>query len=1222
MVISCLAGCKNPPVNNDITTDPPVTEPPVTEAPETKAPETEPGTVLTIDELRALNNMTADEVEAKYGARKYEYTINGGTPVYSIESLPGVLLVYSGYASINDGYEPIVGSASGIILTDGYAQNIHGVYIGMDLSSAGIEWDAVNLSLNSGLSLVKTFEDLGITVGIRDAEGDIPNESNTTEEWEAWKSAYKENPTGFVHSIYVVLATETAPIPEINEADYVVKDGVLTSYVGTSIVVNIPDTVKEIAANAFANSPVAGSITEINIGANVEEISTEAFENLPNLKRVNVADANPKYRQINVFNGSNGDGSSYSAHWAWFKEGVDAAIYRKDNLLLPMELNSIPTNSPDEVVTVLCDGAELKISFIETQYTEKYAAQLHSIKYGEQVLDFDEPLPLTGNFLVYSFNFAEGYVFKRSANHDEAYIFTKDGIITMLSGNARTNGVITLSCDETGNLIYHKENVEFASDRRQTADPFSNIITGPDYYFGEDGRVEIVNGELVFITEVTYTVEDFINSQGMTMEEWFERFALFNPGSLEELYQFNKENPYDWWKSRRVYYDTTVDFRLWGYNGEDTVLNLPTAIKSIHDNAFSNSPAADKITEINIGPNVEKISINAFAGLPSLVKVNIDPANPYFTSDGKNITSADGSFSITIRTSAVTEPPVTEPPVTEPPVTEPPATEPPATEPPATEPPVTEPPVTEPPVTEPPATEPPATEPPATESPVIEPVATAGDPIKSYDSEKFVSTSKDGSEGFIIKARKFSFRSDRFVIFNVENTSNKNYTVKIRVTYKDKDGKTISSERKTHEGFAAGWQNYYVFNPGINFDSYTYTLTVSEYKGDTYTGYVSSGDLPVKLTIESSGKSWQEFRSNYGKPLKEEKTALYVNFPIVNTSSKKLYYVADYVLFDQNGDILYIDTYQIPGTVSPNSSDTVIKKQLYLCSETWENKDQAQIPEKYTSGAAGIVAYNSILTDKSARSERGDVDINEDYKFFAFSASNGMKIAYRLYLPFDYDPTKEYPVLLTLHGHGYQGNDNVKHTPDFYRFFSHPDSPAYNAIIVAPQCPEGKWWQRAPIDAVMELLEFVNDRFSTDPERQYITGISMGGCGVWDILCRYPEKVSAALPVAYNNGFGYEHEVKNPMRVYYINQDGHEKFKVISKDMIDIPIYYVYDDADQQISVTESRRLVSILKSANLKYFRYKETSGMGHSGVCYYHIDENDISLLEWLFDQRRETE
>lgn len=635
MITPVMMACKCVTLPNEsemLTTEFAATAPPATEPITPEPPSTDHGTVLNIDELREINNMTAEEVEAKYGARQYEYTMNGGTPVYSIESLPGVFLVYSGYGSINDGYEPIVGSASGIILTDGYAQNIHGVYIGMDLSSAGIEWDAVNLSLNSGLSLVKTFEDLGITVGIRDAEGDIPNESNTTEEWDAWKNAYKENPTGFIHSIYVVFVSETAPIPEINEADYVVKDGVLTSYVGTSIVVNIPDTVKEIAANAFANSPVAGSIIEINIGANVEEISTEAFENLPNLKRVNVADANPKYRQINIFNGSNGDGSSYSAHWVWYKEGINAVIRAEKDFPLPMELNSIPTKSPDEVVIVLCDGAELKISFIETQYTEKYAAQLHSIKYGEQVLDFDDPLPLKGNFGVYSFNFAEGYVFKRSANHDEAYIFTKDGIITMLRGNARTNGVITLSCDETGNLIYHKENVEFASDRLQTADPFSNIITGPDYYFGEDGRVEIVNGELVFITEVTYTVEDFINSQGMTMEEWFERFALFNPGSLEELYQFNKENPYDWWKSRRVYYDTTVDFRLWGYNGEDTVLNLPTAIKSIDDNAFSNSPAADKITEINIGPNVEKISINAFAGLPSLVKVNIDPANPYFIS--------------------------------------------------------------------------------------------------------------------------------------------------------------------------------------------------------------------------------------------------------------------------------------------------------------------------------------------------------------------------------------------------------------------------------------------------------------------------------------------------------------------------------------------------------------------------------------------------------------
>ena len=156
----------------------------------------------------------------------------------------------------------------------------------------------------------------------------------------------------------------------------------------------------------------------------------------------------------------------------------------------------------------------------------------------------------------------------------------------------------------------------------------------------------------MFIPEITYTVEDYIAYRfEMTMEEWFDEFVLFKFESLEEMYQFNKENPYDYWSSRRVYYDTSVELEVCGYNGEDTVLYLPDAIKSIADNAFSGSSVADKITEINIGPKVEKISEKAFSGLPSLERVHIDPANPYFVTDGKNITDVDGSFSISIEAS-------------------------------------------------------------------------------------------------------------------------------------------------------------------------------------------------------------------------------------------------------------------------------------------------------------------------------------------------------------------------------------------------------------------------------------------------------------------------------------------------------------------------------------------------------------------------------------------
>ncbi|MBE6541167.1 MAG: hypothetical protein E7672_01835 [Ruminococcaceae bacterium] len=484
--------------------------------------------------------------------------------------------------------------------------------------------------------------DHGVRIDETNPNADVPTNTPISESGE---SATRETDAPEIE------AEETTVI---NEADYIITDGVLTSYLGTNTVVYLPDSVTEIAENAFGDSPVADEITEINIGANVTEISPRAFDNLNKIGCVNVATDNPKYSFIDVFLSSTREGIYTCSYWAWFKEGADAAIYRKDNsnYPLPMRVNKIHTESPDEVVTVLCDGAELEISFVTEDYTGNYSARLHSIKYGEQVLEFDEPFSLTGNFSVYSFNFADGYVFTRRSTTDDAYIFTKDGIITLPWGNVRENGAVTLSCDENGSLCYHKENGEFASESRQTADPFSSIITGPDFYFGEDGRVDIVQGEYMFIPEITYTVEDYITYRHeMTMEEWFDEFVLFEFDSLEEMYQFNKENPYDYWSSRRVYYDTSVELEVCAYNGEDTVLYLPDAIKSIADNAFSSSSVADKITEINIGPKVEKISGKAFSGLPSLERVNIDPANPYFVTDGKSITDIEGSFSISIEAS-------------------------------------------------------------------------------------------------------------------------------------------------------------------------------------------------------------------------------------------------------------------------------------------------------------------------------------------------------------------------------------------------------------------------------------------------------------------------------------------------------------------------------------------------------------------------------------------
>ena len=74
-----------------------------------------------------------------------------------------------------------------------------------------------------------------------------------------------------------------------------------------------------------------------------------------------------------------------------------------------------------------------------------------------------------------------------------------------------------------------------------------------------------------------------------------------------------------------------------------------------------------------------------------------------------------------------------------------------------------------------------------------------------------------------------------------------------------------------------------------------------------------------------------------------------------------------------------------------------------------------------------------------------------------------MKMKYRIYLPFHYDPEKEYPVLLFLHGAGHRGDDNfapIKGMP--YALYSHESVPMEDAILLVPQCPKNYQWVDTP----------------------------------------------------------------------------------------------------------------------------------------------------------------
>lgn len=177
-----------------------------------------------------------------------------------------------------------------------------------------------------------------------------------------------------------------------------------------------------------------------------------------------------------------------------------------------------------------------------------------------------------------------------------------------------------------------------------------------------------------------------------------------------------------------------------------------------------------------------------------------------------------------------------------------------------------------------------------------------------------------------------------------------------------------------------------------------------------------------------------------------------------------------------------------------------------------------------------------------------------------------VELDYLLYLPEGYEEAsdKKWPLILFLHGAGGRGEDiekvKVHGIPKVAEAMKLP------FICVSPQCPSYLYWQMKN-DELSALLDEVIERYSVDTERVYITGLSMGGYGTWDMAMLYPDKFAAMAPIC---GGG------NPKLAHLIK---------------DIPIWAFHGAKDTTVPIKETEDMVNALKDigGNVKYTVYPE---------------------------------
>ncbi len=224
--------------------------------------------------------------------------------------------------------------------------------------------------------------------------------------------------------------------------------------------------------------------------------------------------------------------------------------------------------------------------------------------------------------------------------------------------------------------------------------------------------------------------------------------------------------------------------------------------------------------------------------------------------------------------------------------------------------------------------------------------------------------------------------------------------------------------------------------------------------------------------------------------------------------------------------------------------------------------------------------------------------------------SDGYTLPYRLYIPKAYDCGERYPLLVFLHGAGERGDDNERQLDNcLQKMFDDPTSPVYDSIIMVPQCPTTSQWvltnwgkgnysiydtpESRELECVCAVMDEIRGFYNVDDDRVYVTGISMGGFGTWDLLARHGARFAAGMPVCGGGDTEYAKLLKR------------------------IPIRTFHGSEDEAVPVSGTRQMYAAIRRAGGELIDYTEFDGCGHPIWDMVYSDRDNI---DWLYSQSRE--
>ncbi|MFA6817011.1 MAG: prolyl oligopeptidase family serine peptidase [Lentisphaeria bacterium] len=217
---------------------------------------------------------------------------------------------------------------------------------------------------------------------------------------------------------------------------------------------------------------------------------------------------------------------------------------------------------------------------------------------------------------------------------------------------------------------------------------------------------------------------------------------------------------------------------------------------------------------------------------------------------------------------------------------------------------------------------------------------------------------------------------------------------------------------------------------------------------------------------------------------------------------------------------------------------------------------------------------------------------------------------YSISIPAVYDERVSWPLIVSMHGHGW-----------FRPFQGHP-APCYKgAFVLSPQGRGATDYKDLGEEDVLAAIAEVKKDYNIDSDRVYLKGGSMGGTGCFNLAVHYADQFAGIFPIvgnadnrAWTARWGWNTLYpgrNNTLRDFLQKTHSAVPF---AGNLQHLPAYILAGSGDTVVPPEHSENMAAALRAAGYNV-EYREYPNCGHGGFSDFAVSEG----LAWTCGWRR---